>query len=73
MRRTNRLSAAITGGNIHGRDAVGLMNDLIADPAFAALMKQSGLEITVTDTFRHVGVMKSDAHDLGRRASDRAA
>ena len=52
------------GGNIHGREAVGLMNDLIADPAFAALMKQSGLEITVTDTFRHVGVMKSDAHDL---------
>lgn len=52
------------GGNIHGQEAVTLMNDLLADPAFDALMKQAGLEITVTDTFRHVGVMTSDARDL---------
>ena len=41
------------------------MNDLIADPRFAALLQESGLAITVTDTFRHIGVMKSDAVDLG--------
>lgn len=52
------------GGNIHGEEAATLMNDLLADPAFAALMAQSGLSITVTDTFRHVGVMTSDAKDL---------
>lgn len=52
------------GGNIHGEEAATLMNDLLADPAFAALMAQSGLSITVTDTFRHVGVMLSNAKDL---------
>ena len=52
------------GGNIHGQEARTLMNDLIADAGFAALMRDAGLEITVTDTFRHVGVMTSDAKDL---------
>lgn len=52
------------GGNIHGQEAVTLMNDLIATPAFAARMKDAGLSITVTDTFRHVGVMETAAADL---------
>ena len=52
------------GGNIHGQEATALMNDLIADPGFAAMMREAGLEITVTDTFRHVGVMKTTATDL---------
>lgn len=52
------------GGNIHGQEAVTLMNDLIATPAFAAKMKDAGLSITVTDTFRHVGVMETTAADL---------
>ena len=52
------------GGNIHGQEATALMNDLIADPGFAAMMRDAGLEITVTDTFRHVGVMKTTATDL---------
>ena len=38
------------GGNIHGQEAVTLMNDLLADPTFAAMQKDAGLEITVTDT-----------------------
>ena len=53
------------GGNIHGAEATTLMNDLIADERFSALMKDAGLAITVTDTFRHVGVMQSTAADLG--------
>ncbi len=53
------------GGNVSGDDAVTLMNDLIADPAFTALMRGAGLTIRVTDSFRHIGVMKSDARDLG--------
>lgn len=52
------------GGNIHGEEATTLMNDLISTPSFAALMEKAGLSITVTDTFRHVGVMVSDAKDL---------
>lgn len=52
------------GGNIHGQEAITLMNDLIATPAFAAKMKDAGLSITVTDTFRHVGVMQTPAADL---------
>lgn len=53
------------GGNIHGEEATTLMNDLLADKEFAALMESSGLSITVTDTFRHVGIMRTDAEDLG--------
>lgn len=52
------------GGGIHGADAVTLMNDLLADAEFDALMSRAGLRITVTDTFRHVGVMRTDARDL---------
>ncbi|MDD3335424.1 MAG: 2,3-bisphosphoglycerate-independent phosphoglycerate mutase [Eubacteriales bacterium] len=52
------------GGNIHGVEATTLMNDLLEDGVFADMMKRAGLAITVTDTFRHVGVMKSDARDL---------
>ncbi|MEG1891213.1 MAG: 2,3-bisphosphoglycerate-independent phosphoglycerate mutase [Clostridia bacterium] len=52
------------GGSIHGVEATTLMNDLLDDAVFAALMRKAGLEITVTDTFRHVGVMRSAARDL---------
>lgn len=52
------------GGNIHGDEAVTLMSDLIASPAFAAKMHDAELTIHVTDTFRHIGVMISPAHDL---------
>ncbi|NCB06212.1 MAG: 2,3-bisphosphoglycerate-independent phosphoglycerate mutase, partial [Clostridia bacterium] len=52
------------GGNIHGQQALTLMNDLVSDPAFAKALSDAGLSITVTDTFRHVGVMRTDARDL---------
>ncbi|MDD3214240.1 MAG: hypothetical protein PHY64_11230, partial [Eubacteriales bacterium] len=52
------------GGNVHGTEAETLMNDLIANPAFAEKMKAAGLTIHVTDTFRHIGVMVSPARDL---------
>lgn len=52
------------GGGICGDEAITLMNDLIADARFAALMQEAGLSITVTDTFRHLGVMKTEAIDL---------
>ncbi len=52
------------GGNVHGGEAETLMNDLIASPAFASKMRDAGLTIHVTDTFRHIGVMVSPARDL---------
>ena len=52
------------GGNIHGEEALTLMNDLIAEPTFAAAMRDAGLAIHVTDTFRHIGVIISPARDL---------
>ena len=52
------------GGNIHGDEAVTLMNDLIANPAFAAKMRDVQLTLHVTDTFRHIGVIMSPARDL---------
>lgn len=52
------------GGNIHGREALGLMEALLAHPGFAARMKEARMDVTVTDTFRHIGVMESSASDL---------
>ena len=59
-----RIIHSHNGGNIHGQEALTLMNDLLADATFAAGMQAAGLTIHVTDTFRHIGVMKSDAVDL---------
>jgi 2,3-bisphosphoglycerate-independent phosphoglycerate mutase len=53
------------GGGVHGEDVRTLMNDLMADRGFAAAMDKSGLSLTVTDTFRHIGVMKTRALDIG--------
>ena len=52
------------GGNIHGDEAITLMNDLLAAPAFAAKMCKTGMTIHVTDTFRHIGVVVTDAREL---------
>lgn len=52
------------GGNIHGEEAQTLMNDLLASPAFAVRMREAGLWVHVTDTFRHIGVVRCDARDL---------
>ncbi len=52
------------GGSIQGQEATALMRDLLADPAFSKLLEQAQLAITATDTFRHIGVMKSEAKDL---------
>lgn len=52
------------GGNIHGEEALTLMRDLLADDEFAGLLRNAGLNITPTDTFRHIGVMKTSARDL---------
>ncbi len=52
------------GGGIHGQDAQTLMNDLVADPVFSQRLAETGLAITVTDTFRHIGVMRTQAQDL---------
>lgn len=64
------------GDGIEGEDALLLMHDLIADARFSELMRRFGLSITITDTFRHIGVMKADdepffltpAHDIAQRA-----
>lgn len=45
------------GGGIEGDEAETLMNDLIADPGFAEIAKKLSLHITVTRTFRHIGVI----------------
>lgn len=52
------------GGGINGEEAVALMHSLLADPAFAARMEAAELSIHVTDSFRHIGVMRSAARDL---------
>ena len=53
------------GGSIEGEEAVELMEDLIADPRFAALAAPVGFSIHVTPTFRHTGVIDA-AHEPDR-------
>ena len=45
------------GGGVEGDEAETLMNDLLADPRFAAAAKEAGLIIHVSRTFRHIGVL----------------
>ncbi|HPJ01419.1 MAG TPA: 2,3-bisphosphoglycerate-independent phosphoglycerate mutase [Candidatus Limiplasma sp.] len=53
------------GGGIHGKDAETLMRDLTAAPSpFASRMSEIKLDIHITDTFRHIGVMQAGAVDL---------
>ena len=52
-------------GSIEGEEAVTLMEDLIADPRFAALAAPIGFTIHVTPTFRHTGVIDA-AHEPDR-------
>jgi len=59
-----RVILSHNGGGVHGKEAEDLMNDLIAAPAFAARLREYKLEIHVTDTFRHIGVMETDVKDL---------
>lgn len=53
----NGVMRSHNGGGIEGDEAEGLMQDLIADPDFAAIAKQLSLHITISRTFRHVGVI----------------
>jgi 2,3-bisphosphoglycerate-independent phosphoglycerate mutase len=53
------------GGGIHGRNAETLMRDLTSIPSpFAFKMKEYKLDIHITDTFRHIGVMEPGAVNL---------
>ncbi len=52
------------GGNIHGDEALTLMRDLLADPAFAEKLAQTRMTIYPTDTFRHIGVARGTFADL---------
>ncbi len=54
------VMASYNGDGIEGEDALTLVNDLVADQAFAALLRQAGMRITPTDTFRHIAVMRAD-------------
>ncbi|MED9820814.1 MAG: 2,3-bisphosphoglycerate-independent phosphoglycerate mutase [Christensenellales bacterium] len=55
------------GDGVEGEEAVTLMEDLCADPRFAALAEGIGFRIHVTPTFRHTGVIDA-AHEPDRAA-----
>ena len=48
-----------SGGAIDGQDAMQLMNDLIAEPSFAALLEKHGMSFTVNPSYRHIAVLKT--------------
>ncbi len=54
----NGVMLSHNGGSVEGDEAETLMNDLLADPAFAACAKKLHLSTTVSRTFRHIGVVR---------------
>lgn len=52
------------GGNIQGQQALDLMQALLQDAVFMQLMDKACMQITPTDTFRHIGVVSNGAKDL---------
>lgn len=48
-----------SGGGIDGDDAMLLMNDLLADPDFSALLAQYGMTFKVNPSYRHIAVLKT--------------
>ncbi len=46
------------GGSVEGDEAETLMRDLMAHPAYQAIAGEIGLSITVSRTFRHIGVLR---------------
>ena len=45
------------GGSVEGDEAETLMDDLMADPLYQAVANEIGLRITVSRSFRHIGVL----------------
>lgn len=58
------------GGNIEGDEAETLMNDLLADPRFAAEAEAARLKIHVSRTFRHIGVFGNVPADAVFRTTE---
>lgn len=46
------------GGSVEGDEAETLMHDLMADKRYAAIANEIGLSITVSRSFRHIGVLR---------------
>ncbi len=46
------------GGGVAGAEAVALMEALVADERFSQIAKTLGLRVTISDTFRHIGVLR---------------
>lgn len=46
-----------SGGAIDGKDAMKLMNDLIAQPRFAQILAQYGMTFTINPSYRHIAVI----------------
>ncbi len=60
-----RIIRSHNGGGVHGAEAETLMRALTdASSPFAKAMKETGLDVHATDTFRHIGIFKTGAPDL---------
>ncbi len=55
----NGVMLSHNGGGIEGDEAENLMNDLLADERFRRAAQRVGLSVTVSRTFRHIGVINA--------------
>lgn len=53
-----------SGGNIEGEQALGLMAAMLADEKISALMRDIGMTVQVSPTFRHVAVQESSSGEM---------
>ena len=52
------------GGNIHGQQAIDLMETLLTNTKFIECLNSIGMKIFPTDTFRHIGLISQAKVDL---------
>lgn len=53
-----------SGGAIDGKDAMALMQDLLADPSFAALSGRAGMRFTINPSYRHIAVLDAGSSEV---------
>ena len=53
-----------SGGAIDGKDAMALMQDLLANPGFAALSERAGMRFTINPSYRHIAVLDAGSSEV---------
>lgn len=60
----DKIILSHSGGTLSGEEALALMQDLLHDPSFAALLAKNGMRFKVNPSYRHIAVRANGGKDL---------